>query len=280
MIGEAFDKFVVQSRLGAGGLGEVWLADHAEMHTKVAIKVLTPDASSLDAVRAALDEARRAARIADMGIAKIYDAGVRRDGRAYVITELVAGEPLARRIERGRLSATQVADVVQQVARACAVASAANVGHGNLKPSNIFMVADRERGSGERVVVVDFALGKLVTRAPELGSASYMPPEQFAGGPIDERADIYALGCIAFELACQRPPFTGKTAAQIRTKQVDNPAPAIKSLAPDIGAVLDAIVARMLERNPDLRPRSLREVAKRFEMIVGLDAPLDETKQS
>jgi len=280
MIGEAFDKFVVQSRIGAGGLGEVWLGQHSETRTPVAIKVMSPDVSSLDSLHHALDEARKAARIADMAIAKIYDAGVRRDGRAYVITECIAGEPLSRRIERGRLSATQIADIIQQAARACAVASAAGVGHGDLKPSNIFMVPDRDRQSQERVVVVDFALGKLITSAPEFGSASYMSPEQFAGGPIDERADIYALGCVAFELACQRPPFTGKTPAQIRTKQVDNPAPSIKSLAPDIGAVLDAIVARMLERNPDLRPRTLREVAKRFELIVGLDAPLDETKQS
>src|SRR5258708_3427529 len=117
MIGEAFDKFVVQSRIGAGGLGEVWLGDHAEVHTKGAIKVMAPEASPPDAVRATLDEARRAARIADMAIAKIYDAGIRRDGRAYVITEFVTGEPLSRRIERGRLSATQVADLVQQVAR-------------------------------------------------------------------------------------------------------------------------------------------------------------------
>jgi serine/threonine-protein kinase len=280
MIGDAIDRFVVKGRLGAGGLGEVWLGEHVETRNQVAIKILSPEASSLDAVPAALDEASRAARISDMGIAKIFDAGVRRDGRAYVISEFVAGEPLTKRIERGRQSATQVADVIQQVARACAVAASTGVGHGNLKPSNVFVVKDYERGAGERIVVLDFALGKLVSAAPELGAAAYMSPEQFTGPTIDERADIYSLGCIAFELATQRPPFTGKTPAQIRTKQVDNPAPSIKSLVPDIGGILDAVVARMLDKNPDQRPRTLREVAKRFELIVGIDAPLDETKQS
>jgi len=280
MIGEVFDKFVIQGHLGRGPLGEVWLADHVDVHTKVAIKVMSPEVSSLSAVDDMTDDARRISRVADQAIAKVYEAGVRRDGRAYLITEYIHGESLSARIQRGRMSATQVADVIEQVARACAVAVAAKVHHRDLKPSNVLIVPDPDRASGERCVVVDFGVGPLVQQAPQFGSAAHQAPELFTGRNIDERADIYALGCIAFELACQRPPFTGRSDAEIRTKQVDHPAPAVRSLAPDIGVVLDTIVGRMLERDPGQRPKTLREVAKRFELIVGLDAPLDSTQQS
>jgi serine/threonine protein kinase len=280
MIGEVVDKFAVRSKLGAGGLGEVWLGEHVETHHRVAIKMLTGQVSALPVMVKVFDEARMLVRIAGAGIAKVYDANRRPDGRAYVITELVAGESLAARISRGRMSSTQVADLVQQVARAVATAGSAGVTHGDLKPTNIFFVPDPDSRGGERVVVVDFAMGRLIAAAPDHGNPAYMAPEQFTNAAIDERADIYALACVAFECVTQRPPFTAKTAAEVRAKHRTMTPPMMKTLAPDVGAVLDALIARMLEKKPDDRPRSMREVTKRFELIVGMDAPLDETKQN
>src|SRR5436190_13396006 len=123
MIGETVGKFVIRSKIGSGGLGEVWLAEHAETHHQVAVKLMSPQASALPGIQPYFDEARMLVRIAGAGIAKVYDAGTRPDGRAYVITELVTGESLAKRIAKARMSATQVADLVQQVARAVATAA-------------------------------------------------------------------------------------------------------------------------------------------------------------
>jgi serine/threonine-protein kinase len=154
------------------------------------------------------------------------------------------------------------------------------VSHGALKPSNIFFVSDPDSRGGERVVVVDFAMGRLIAGSPDHGNPAYMAPEQFTSATIDERADIYALACVAFECVTQRPPFTAKTPSEVRAKHRTTTPPMMKTLAPDVGAVLDALIARMLEKKPEDRPRSMREVTKRFEMIVGMDAPLDETKQN
>lgn len=280
MLGHAIGRFRVAGRAGHGGFAEAFVAVHADSGHQVALKLFRPEVTALPAMAQLHEQARKASRLSDAGIAKVYDAGIHTDGRAYLITEWVGGESLAQRAARGRMSSTQVADVIVQLARTLGVAHAAGVGHGNLKPTNVFVVPDPDRPGRERVIVVDFGHGALVAAAPGLGAVGYLAPELLTGRPADQRADIYAIGCLAFELVCQRPPFVAATLAELRDKHLTEPPPLLRSFAPDLGAVVEKMIWKLLEKRPEDRPRHLREVGKLFEMIVGFDAPLGETVKS
>jgi serine/threonine-protein kinase len=292
MIGETIGRYELRSRLGEGPFGEVWLAGHRETQAAVAIKLLHADVSSLPAIARFVDDARAVGRLANAGIAKVFDAGLRPDGRAYAVSELVLGQTLRQRISAGRFSQTQVADVVAQTARALAAAQGVNVSHHDLKPTNILLVPDEERATGERVVVLDFGLAPLATAllapsaiairaaTPYLAAgAPYLAPEQWRAGeaPVSPAADIYALGCLAFEMATGRPPFKAPSHATLRERHLQDQAPSVRSYMPDIGAVMDKLVGRMLEKSPTERPRSMKDIAKLFDLLVGHQAPLGET---
>jgi serine/threonine-protein kinase len=253
-------NFAIRTRLGAGSLGETWLGEHVEIGSQVAIKLCSPEVSKLEAIHLAFAEARALSRVAHTGFAQIYDADFH-GGRAYVIRDLIAGDTLADRIRRGRFSSTQVVAAVHPIARALSTAAGAGVLHHDLKPTNVVFADDR-------VVVVDFGASKLVGSRPDLGTAAYMAPEQLDGAPADGTADVYALGCLAFAMACERPPFS--------ESQPRYPAPSVRSHVPDFGPVLDRLIASMLEVRPQDRP-SMREITKRFGMLASTAAPLDDT---
>jgi serine/threonine-protein kinase len=279
MIGETIGRFELRSRLGAGPFGEVWLAGHRETHDAVAIKLLHPDVSALPAIPLFVNATRAVARVASASIAKVLDAGIAGDGRAYVVSEFVVGQTLGQRLVAGRLSQTQVADTVSQIARALVAAQGVGVVHHDLKPSNVLLVPDEERPSGERAVVLDFGLAPIVAARLDRAAPAYLAPELWSGGeiPADGAADVYALGCLAFQLAVGWPPFQAPTHAKMREKHLHDPAPSVRSQMPDAGAVLDRLVARMLEKRPQDRPRSLKDLARLFDLLVGQEAPLGET---
>jgi serine/threonine-protein kinase len=282
MIGETIGRFELRSRLGEGSFGEVWLAGHRETQEAVAIKLLHPAVSALPAIPAFVTATRAIARIANASIGKVLDVGVGGDGRAYVVSELVLGQSLGQRISQGRLSQTQIADVVAQLARALLAAQGVGVVHHDLKTSNVLLVPDPDRPTGERVVVIDFGLAPLVAAGLERASPAYIAPELWSGGeiPADPSSpDVYALGCLAFQMAVGRPPFLAPTHARLREKHLHDPAPSIRSLMPDIGVVLDRLVSRMLEKPPADRPGSFKDIAKLFDLLVGPAAPLGETMQ-
>jgi eukaryotic-like serine/threonine-protein kinase len=279
MIGETIGRFELRSRLGAGPFGEVWLAGHRETQGAAAIKLLYPDVSSHAAIPQFVQATREVARITNACIAKVLDAGIAGDGRAYVVSEHVIGQTLGQRLAGGRLSQTQVADVVAQIARALVAAQGVGVVHHDLKPSNVLLVPDEERPSGERAVVLDFGLAPLVAASLERAAPAYIAPELWSRGelPAGGAADVYALGCLAFQLAVGWPPFQAPTPAKMREKHLHDPAPSIRSQMPDIGAVIDRLVARMLEKRAEDRPRSMKDIAKLFDLLAGKDAPLGET---
>jgi serine/threonine protein kinase len=281
MIGETIGRFELRSRLGAGPFGEVWLAGHRETQDAVAIKLLYPDVSSLPVIPEAVNATRAVARIANASVAKVYDVGVRGDGRVYIVSELVIGQSLGQRFAQGRFSQTQVAEVIVQIAHALIAAHGVGVVHHDLKPSNVLLVPDAERVSGERVVVLDFGLAPAVPAVLERTAPAYVAPELWSRGEIAAgvSADVYALGCLAFQLAVGRPPFLAPTHAKMREKHLHDPAPSIRSQMPDLGAVMDKLVARMLEKRPADRPQSMRELAKLFDLLLGQEAPLGETVQ-
>jgi serine/threonine-protein kinase len=285
MLGAAIGRFRIQAQLGRGGFGEVWLAVHEDTQGKVAIKILDPAVAAHPVMTLVNDEVRVMSRVAATGIAKIYDASMLPHnlprGSAYLITDFVEGESLQARIQRGRHSTTQLADIIEQSANALVIAANVGVNHHDLKPSNIFIVKDSDRASGERAVLVDFAQAKLMAAFPDKGNAGYMAPEQYTTNKIDWRADAYALGCIAFELGTQRPLFAvpagGDVWDKLRAKHVKDIAPNMRSFVPDASAALDRLVARMLEKNPVERPKSMKDISKLFQLMVGLEAPLGET---
>jgi eukaryotic-like serine/threonine-protein kinase len=278
MVGQSIAKFGLGKRLGEGRLGEVFEAVNRETGGKAAIKVFHQEPSRRHEIQGFFDHVRSLRPISHAGMAKIIDFGLREgDGRAYVITELLGGESLGSRLQRGRFSTTQTADVVQQIARTLMVAQGVGVVHHALKPSNIFFTPDPDRASQERIIVVDFGLARLVGAKLEYGHPQYLAPEQWMGAAQDGSADIYALGVMAFEMMTGRPPFTSPNHVQAREKHLRDNAPAVRSYVPDAGAVIDRLIGRMLEKKPQDRPKSLRDLAKLFDLLVGLEAPLGET---
>lgn len=277
MRGARFGSFAVESKLGESGLGESFLARHEAGHPAV-VKLLWPQVSALPVEQLCFGRAQALSRLADAQLPKVYDAGRAADGRAYVIAAHVAGESLAQRIARGRHSLTQVADIAHQVARALVTLLGAGVVHNNLKPTNVFIVPDLERTRGERVVVGDAVFGKLIDAMPAAGHAGYLAPEQHAGQG-EPRSDIYALGCIAFELLATRPPFVADSPAKLREKHVTSPPSNIKSLVPDVGGIMDQLISRMLEKRPADRPPTLKDVSRLFDLMLSAHAPVGETVQ-
>ncbi|MBX3161487.1 MAG: serine/threonine protein kinase [Deltaproteobacteria bacterium] len=270
-------KFALGGRLGEGRVGEVFEAENRETRDRVAVKLLRLEPSKLHEIQGFYNDVRTIRPITNAGIAKVFDVGQFDDGRAYVITELLTGESLAQRLQRGRFSTTQTADVVQQVARALMAVSGVGVVHHALKPSNLWFVPDPDRASKERVVVVDFGLAKLVAAKLEYGAPQYLAPEQWTGAPAGSSVDVYQLGLLAFEMMCGRQAIKADTHVLAREKHLKEVPPSVRSLVPDAGATVDRLIARMLEKNPTDRPKSLRDLAKLFDLLVGLEAPLGET---
>ena len=268
MIGEVIGNFRVVARLGAGGMGEVFLAEQTSIHTRVAIKVLHAQVSTERShVQRFFSEAVAAGRIKHAGIAKIFDVGFHGE-RAYLIMELLEGETLAARIRRlGRLGLRAVCDVGRQLASVLDATHAAGIVHRDLKPDNVFLVGDAELASRERVKVLDFGIAKLGTSttisqtAGSMGTPAYMAPEQWASSSqVDGRADIYSLGCLLFEACTGRPPFVAASMAEACTMHLTQEPPLLRTLAPTLPGELDQLIARALAKDPAHRP-SLADLA-------------------
>lgn len=270
--------FQLADKLGDGPYGEVWRGAHRESGHPVAVKLISKPLSESDAGRAMLGEVEAVARIAYLHVQKIYAGGMH-EGRVYVVSELLeGGETLAARIARGRMSTTQMAGLAHQIANALITAQRSGVSHLDLKPQNVVIVKDAERSAGERAIVCDFGLGRLACTYPELGPGAYTAPEVWQKHAGDASADIYSLGCLAFEMAAGRPPFTGPREG-MRAKHLTADPPTVRSFAPDFTIALDTLLARMLSKVPAERPKSLRDVAGLLDRYAGHSAPLDETQQ-
>ena len=289
MLGETIGNFKIVQKLGRGGMGEVWLGEQQSLGTRVAIKVLLEafPADSEDVVRF-FNEARAVSRIQHAGITKIFDSGILPNGRAYLVMEYLDGESLAHRIQRRAVTRTALADIGRQIASVLDATHNAGITHRDLKPENVFLVADREQPRGERVKVLDFGVAKLTgTIAPNsprtfgtLGTPMYMAPEQWGdASQVDWRADLYSLGCVAFEMACGRPPFPCKSVAEACAKHLNDTPVLASSLAPGVPEALDRLIAQLLAKDPADRPRSMREVARAFE-VIGQQVGVDGTSET
>ena len=281
MLGETLGSYRVLSPIGQGGMGEVYLAEHALIGRRVAIKVLLPQYSAdLDIVTRFFNEARAAARLQHPGLVEVFDFGHAEDGRAYIVMELLVGESLSVRIAREKRFAPALAlAIMRQIALALEAAHQKGIIHRDLKPENLFLITDPDAPGGVRVKVLDFGIAKLVRddEAPRsvktktgavFGTPRYMAPEQCKNaGNVDGRADMYGLGCITFEMLLGRAPFDYDSWGELVAAHIHLPAPRPRDLDPEIPPAIDALVTRTLAKDPADRFATMAELADALEQV-------------
>jgi len=280
MVGVVIGTYQIVRKLGQGGMGAVYLAQHTLLGRRAAIKVLLPALSAQpEVVNRFFNEARAVTSINDPGIVQVFDFGYHTDGRAFIVMEYLEGEPLDRRLDRlGKLPATEALRLCRQIASSLAAAHAQHIIHRDLKPENIVLVRDSEVVSGERSKILDFGIAKLSDEPPGdlkthtgvlIGTPIYMSPEQCRGlAAIDHRSDIYALGCVLFHLVTGRPPFEGEGPGDIISAHIREPAAAPSSRAPEIPPGVDALVLRCLAKAPADRFQTMAELGAAIAAVL------------
>jgi serine/threonine-protein kinase len=268
--------------LGEGGAGIVYEAEHIDLARRVALKVLSPQAAELGAFERFRAEARTLAALSHPNIVDLYDFGSSLDGRVYFAMQLCAGETLAARLRRGHLEWPAAAHVAIEVARALEAIHAARLVHRDVKPENLIL--DSAKGSETPAVkLVDFGLAAPASRGlpPEQrrrlargfvvqGTPEYMAPEQVADEDVDGRADVYALGCVLYEMLTGVRPFDGPSTVAVMGKQLrETPRPPKAwPCARAVPRTLDAIVVRAMKKQPEDRFRSAAEMRAALEAAV------------
>ena len=273
MIGQEIGNFVVETKIGEGGMGAVYLATHRLIGKTAVIKVLLPSLSkNRELTSRFFQEAKSAASIDHPGIVEIYDFGHNPDGTAFIIMEHLRGESLTARMHRvGVMVPVASAEIMQQIAGALQAAHERSIVHRDLKPDNIFLVPDPQAILGERVKLLDFGIAKLTSGKEELGHKTqtgslmgtplYMAPEQCQGrADIDARADLYSLGCIMFEQVCGRPPFCEGGAGAILAAHLVEEVPDLRSIRPDLDPQFCQIVRKLLAKSPADRFQTASEL--------------------
>ena len=256
------ERFLVQELLGQGGSGTIYRAEHVTLRRRVAIKVLHTELSRDDlAVERFRREATTVAEIDNEHIVEIHDFGRTPDGRLYLAMELLEGETLDAVLVRDKqLSIERAADILIQVGEALMEAHAIGYVHRDLRPRNIYLSV--RRGKANFIKLLDFGLAKLVETEGQAASTSlgmtfgdprYMSPEQARGDRIDRRADIYQLGCVAYEMLTGGPPFVGSRVFDILTKQVTEAPQPLPTRRPGVPLWMEAAVTKMLAKDPDNR---------------------------
>ncbi|HTD62013.1 MAG TPA: serine/threonine-protein kinase, partial [Gemmatimonadaceae bacterium] len=209
------ERYHVLQKLGEGGMGQVYLAEHVRMARRCAVKVMSPNLTrDPDAVSRFNREAANASRITHPNVAAIYDFGETSDGLIYLAMEFVDGEPLTKLIQRlGALPLARAVNIARQTADALTVAHELGIVHRDLKPDNIMIGRGRE--GADMVKVVDFGIAKASQNEAQkvtktglvVGTPEYMSPEQLAGDKLDGRSDVYSLGLVTFVMLTGKLPF-------------------------------------------------------------------------
>src|SRR5688572_628088 len=259
-------------------MGAVWLAEDTRLHRQVALKMVRPaDTGGAAARERLMREARAAAALNHPHIAAVHDV-LEDHGEIVIVFEYVEGETLHSRLTRGPLPAPEAVDIATHIAKALATAHAQGIVHRDLKPANVII------GAGGHVKVLDFGIARMLTMGTTetaggplaqssaggfVGTASYAAPEQMVSSAVDERADLYALGVVLFEMIGGRRPFPGNDPVQLATSKLSQDAPPLSSTGRLVPPALDGLVARLLERDPGERPMSAADVVTQLADIYG-----------
>ncbi len=264
-------KYRVERLLGAGGMGIVVAARHEQLHERVAIKFLLPEAAgSPEAVSQFLGEARKAVRIKSDHVTRVFDVGVQSNGAPYIVMEYLDGQDLAGLLkQQDRLPVEQAVDFLLQACVAIAHAHSVGIVHRDIKPANLFCVRRHDRFM---LKVLDFGISKMtdtseaamsVTRTGTImGSPLYMSPEQMRSSKdVDGRTDIWSLGIVFFELLTGRTPYTGASLTEIVLSVATDPPLLLRTELPDAPAALELAIGRCLEKDRRLRYSTVAELA-------------------
>jgi eukaryotic-like serine/threonine-protein kinase len=262
--------YIIERELGGGGMARVFVAVDTALARRVVIKVLSPDLAAGVSAQRFAREIRLAASLQQANIVPVLSAG-ETDGLPYYTMPFVEGLSLRERLRDGRLPMATSISILRDVARALAYAHEHGVVHRDIKPDNVLL-------SGDSAVVTDFGIARALTRArsdlaeaqPEptithlgtaLGTPAYMAPEQIAADPnVDHRADIYAFGCLAYELLAGEAPFAGRSSQQLFAAHfAETPTP-LGEKCRDCPTSIAALVRQCLEKEPAARPQSAREL--------------------
>ena len=268
VINGQFGPYRLDQIIGRGGMGEVYRAYDTVHERVVAIKLLLESLSADPDYRARFErEARIAAGLREQHIIPIHRFG-EIDGRLFIDMRLVDGEDLGKVLAReGALHPRRAVGILAQLAAALDAAHQANLIHRDIKPANV-LLADHARGTADAVYLVDFGIARDSTAATSLtvtgaavGTPDYMAPERFTAGRIDRRADIYALGCLFYEMLTGSKPFAGGEYPALLYKHLNAEPPKPSAARTGVPAALDAVVARSMAKNPESRFASAGELA-------------------
>jgi len=261
-------RYRIHRKLGSGGMGIVYEAEHIALGKRVAVKVLRSELSHDPGISRRFElEARAASRIGHEGIVDVTDFGRTPGGALYFVMELLAGPSLAETLAReGRLSPRRALEVLLPLAEALEAAHEHGIIHRDLKPQNVMQVPRRDGTFA--VKLLDFGVSKVSREGAErltelgmiLGTAEYMSPEQAGGEGVDARTDIYAFGVLAYELCTGVKPFTGRETMAVLLKHLTEVPPSPRLHAPEIPPRLEALILRALKKAPGERPQTMGEV--------------------
>jgi eukaryotic-like serine/threonine-protein kinase len=285
-------RYRLLGKLGAGGMGTVYLGEHTSIGKKFAIKVLGNEfAHRGDLVKRFLREAQAASLISQPNVVEISDFGDTPDGSVFFVMEFLDGEDLAAMLRReGRLPWPRVRHLIMQVCRALEAAHAAGVVHRDMKPDNCFRIS--RQGDPDFIKVLDFGIAKvesgdtagkgLTQTGMIFGTPEYMSPEQAQGEKIDHRADIYAVGVIMYQLLCGEQPFTGPSFMAVLTKHMFDVPRAPSEVAPDakIPPDAEAIVLKAMQKDRTYRFQSMSELIESIERVGTGAAAVDVVRES
>jgi Tol biopolymer transport system component len=289
--GSRLGPYEIVSRIGAGGMGEVYRARDVRLHREVAVKVLPGSfADDPDRLRRFEQEARAASALNHPGILTIHDFG-EHDGSPYVVSELLEGQTLRERMAGATLPVRRAIDYAVQVALGLAAAHEKGIVHRDLKPENVFVTKDG------RVKILDFGLAKLThpeqpgsplsevatnTAGTEpgvvMGTLGYMSPEQVRGQPADHRSDIFSFGAVLYEMLAGRRAFLGGSAADTMSAILREDPPELVAADPALSPALDRVVRRCLEKDPQHRFHSAHDLAFALESVTRVSGAVSGAK--
>ncbi len=269
-VGDTVGNYRVTAKLGEGGMGQVFLAEHPVIGSKVAIKAVHSQyARNPEVVSRFVTEARAVNQVGHDHIVSITDFGTTPASDFYFVMEYLQGSMLAEQIGNA-FPPSRALNIAAQIADALQASHDQGVIHRDLKPANVLLIT--REGTPDFVKVFDFGLAKLIgnngTPAAHhtgagivMGTPFYMSPEQCVGdAEVDHRCDIYALGVILFEMLTGRVPFTGEGYGEVLYKHVNSPAPTVRDFVPRLPPALDALVARALAKDPNQRFQTMAEL--------------------